>query len=130
MSILRCAGDFYSNPQEPRAISNGNRVSTFMGSESWKELPDKNRASRDFLELYIDEMLESYKFKGAYLVRSTEKNLPLYYLVYCTHNYTGAKIMRDVMNKEHDFPIHYSFNLGRFPTFDEVYPLGRFIFEK
>jgi len=130
MSILRCAGDFFSNPHEPRAISNGDRVSTFMGSESWKELTVRNRTPRDYLEVFIEEMLESYNFVGAYLVRSTEKNLPLYYLVYCTHNFTGAKIMRDIMNKEDDFPIHYSFDLGRFPTFDEMYPLGQFIFEK
>lgn len=129
-SIIRCAGDFYKNPREARAISTGNRVSTFMGSESWKELPYRNRTRRDFLELYIDEMLESYKFKGAYLVRSTVKNLPLYYLVYCTHNPTGAKIMRDIMNKEDNFPLKYRLDLGRFQTFDEMYPLDRFIFEK
>lgn len=75
-------------------------------------------------------MLEAYKYKGAYLVRSTEKNLPLYYLVYSTYNFTGAKIMRDIMNKEGDFPIHYDLTLGRFPTFNEVYPFECFIFEQ
>lgn len=129
-AILRCAGDFFKNPEEPRAIANGERVSIFMGTETWKELPRKNRTPRDFLELYMREMLEAYKYKGAYMVRSTEKNLPLYYLVYSTHNYTGAKIMRAIMNKEDDFPIHYDFSLERFPTFDEVYPLEHFIFEK
>ena len=129
-AILRCAGDFFKNPEEPRAIANGKRVSIFMGTETWKELPRRSRTPRDFLELYINEMLEAYKFKGAYLVRSTEKNLPLYYLVYSTHNPIGAKIMRYIMNKEGDFPIHYNLILGRFPTFDEVYPLERFIFEQ
>lgn len=129
MAILRCAWDFYHNPEEPRAIANGDRVTTYMGTESWKELPDRNRTHRDFLELYIDEMLETYKFKGAYLVRSTVKNLPLYYLIYSTHNYTGAKIMRDIMKKEGSFPLYYSFETGKPQTLDEVYPLNHFIFE-
>ena len=101
-----------------------------MGSESWKELSYRHRAPRDFLELYLNEMLESYEFKGVYLVRSTEKNLPLYYLVYCTHNYIGAKIMRDIMKKEGEFPLYYSFITGKPQTLDEVYPLKRFIFER
>ena len=88
-----------------------------------------NRNFRAFLDLYMDEMLDSYPFKGAMLIRSEEKNLPLYYLVYTTNNFTAAKIMRDIIKKEGNFGVHYSFRLERFPTLDEVYPLQRFIFE-
>jgi len=128
-SILRCAGDYYNNPTEPRAIANGKRVTAFMGSDNWKDLPQKERGRRAFLELYMDEMLSSYPYKGAILVRSEKKNLPLYYLVYTTHNRTAAKIMRDILRKEVDFPIYYSLEEERFPTLDEVYPLTRFINE-
>jgi len=128
-SILRCAGDYFSNPSEPRAIANGDRVTTFMGSTSWQKLPAKDRDRKAFLELYMDEMLESYPFKGAMLIRSEEKNLPLYYLVYTTHNQTAAKIMRDIMKKEGDFPLYYNVLTGKPQTLDEVYPLERFIFE-
>jgi len=128
-SILRCSGDFFNNPSEPRAIANGERVTTFMGSTSWQGLPEKERSHRAFLELYMDEMLNAYPYKGGILIRSEEKNLPLYYLVYSTHNQTAAKIMRDIMKKEGNFGILYSFELDRFPTLDEAYPLTGFIFE-
>ena len=128
-AILRCAGDYFQNPEEPRAQANGRRVTGFMGSEKWQELPVRERSYRDFLELYIQEQLDSYPYKGAILVRSEAKNLPVYYLVYTTNNRTAARIMRDIMNKEGDFPIHYDLLLGRAPTFDEVYPLDHYIFE-
>jgi len=129
MAILRCAGDYYKNPSDARAIANGERVTTFMGSKSWQDLTDKKRNRRGFLELYMDGMLDSYPYKGAILIRSKTKNLPLYYLTYTTHNETAAKIMRDIMKKEGHFPIHYDIIKGRFPKFDEVFPLERFIFE-
>lgn len=129
-SILRCAGDYFNNPTEPRAISNGERVTTFMGSTSWQELPEKERNRKAFLELYMDEMLQLYPYKGAILIRSEAKNLPLYYLVYTTHNAIAAKIMRDIMKREGDFPIYYDIVKGRYPTLDEIYPLTRFIFER
>lgn len=125
-ALLRCAGDFITNPNTKRGQSNGQRVTTFMGSESWKDIP---LGRREYLELYMDEMLKSYPFKGAMLVRSKSKNLPLYYLVYTTNNRTAAKIMRDIMKKEGNFPIYYDIEQGRFPTLDEVYSLQRFIFE-
>jgi len=128
-AILRCAGDYFRNPTESRAIANGKRVTTFMGSTSWQTLSEKERNRRGFLELYVDEMLKSYPYKGAMLIRSEERNLPLYYLVYTTHNMTAAKIMRDIMKKEGNFPIYYDILKGRYPTLDEAYPLKRFIFE-
>ena len=125
-ALLRCAGDFIANPNTKRGKSNAQRVTTFMGSETWKDVPLDRRK---YLELYMDEMLGSYPYMGAMLVRSESKNLPLYYLVYATKNGTAAKIMRDIMKKEGDFPIYYDIEKGRFPTLDEVYPLQRFIFE-
>ena len=129
VAILRCAGDYYKHPNTPRAIANGERVTTFMGSRSWQGLRRRERNRRGFLESYMDEMLEAYPYKGAILVRSEAKNLPLYYLVYTTHNKTAAKIMRDIMNKEGNFPLHYNILTGKPQTLDEVYPLTRFIFE-
>jgi three-Cys-motif partner protein len=129
-SILRCAGDFYEHPSVPRAISNGSRISTFMGSTNWQKLTEKDRSRKGFLEMYMDEMLFPYQHKGAMLVRSEQNNLPLYYLVYATHNYTAAKIMRDIMKKEGNYPIYYDIAKGKYPTLDEAYPLTRFIFEK
>lgn len=129
VAILRCAGDYFKNPNEPRAISNADRVSTFMGSDTWQSLPKEQRNHRGFLEVYIEEQLHQYPFKGAILIRSAEKNIPVYYLVYTTHNRTAAKIMRDIMNKEGDFPIHFDLVEGRFPSFDEVYPMEHFVFE-
>lgn len=125
-ALLRCAGDFIANPNSERGQSNGQRVTTFMGSESWKDIPLDRRK---YLELYIDEILETFPHKGAILIRSEKKNLPLYYLVYTTHNETAAKIMRDIMKREGDFAVYYNILKGRFPTLDEVYPLTRFIFE-
>jgi three-Cys-motif partner protein len=129
-SILRCAGDYYNNPTEPRAISTAERVTTFMGSESWKALAPNSRDRRDFLELYMDEMLGKYPFKGAILIRSEEKNLPLYYLVYTTHNAIAAKIMRDIMKKEGKFPLYVDIATGKPQKLDDIYPLRHFIFEK
>lgn len=131
-SILRCGGDYFDNPTESRAISNAERVTTFMGSTSWQNIsfsptnPEKNR--RAFLDLYMDEMLGSYRYKGAILIRSETKNLPLYYLVYTTHNRTAAKIMRDIMKKEGDYPLYYNILTGKPQTLDEIYPLERFVF--
>lgn len=128
-SISRCAGDYFRNPTAKRAISNGERVTTFMGSDSWQNLPENHRNYRDFLEIYIDEMLNPYPFKGAILIRSENKNLPLYYLAYTTHNATAAKIMRDIMKKEGDFPLYLDMATGKPQKLDDVYPLKRFIFE-
>lgn len=129
VALLRCAGDYYKNPTDPRGIANGKRVTTFMGSTSWQDLSPKERNRRGFLELYIDEMLDLYPYKGAILVRSETKNLPLYYLAYTTHNKTAAKIMRGIMKKEGDFPLYYNMATGKPQTLDEVYPMTRFIFE-
>jgi three-Cys-motif partner protein len=129
-SLLRCAGDYYSNPNEHRAISTAERVTTFMGSESWKNLAPNKRERKDFLLLFMNEMLSPYQFKGAMLVRSQQNNLPLYYLVYSTHNYTAAKIMRDIMKKEGDFGLYYDLMKERVPTLDEAYPLAHFVFER
>lgn len=128
-SILRCAGDYYNNPEELRAISTAERVTTYMGSETWKNLASNRRDRKDFLGLYMNEMLILYQYKGAILIRSQQNNLPLYYLIYATHNYTAAKIMRDIMKKEGNFPIYYDLEKMRYPTLDEAYPLEHFIFE-
>ncbi|MCJ7505131.1 three-Cys-motif partner protein TcmP [Candidatus Bathyarchaeota archaeon] len=132
-SILRCAGDCLRNPTSQRAIASGQRVTNFMGSMSWQKLKfDQRRTERnrrEFLKLYLDEVLYDYPYKGAFLVRSAEKNLPLYYLVYTTHNNTAAKIMRDIMKKEGNFSLFYDISTGRPQHLDQVYPLERFIFE-
>jgi three-Cys-motif partner protein len=128
-SILRCAGDFFNNPRQPRAIGNGERVTTFMGSTTWQDLPKKNRTRSGFLEVYMTEMLENYPYVGAILIRSREKNLPLYYLVYTTHNQTAASIMRGIMKKEGDFSLHIDIATGKPQKLDDIYPLEHFIFE-
>jgi len=129
-AIIRCSGDYYKHPDEPRAQANGENVTAFMGSETWQELPKRERSPRDFLELYMGEQLMSYPYKGAILVRSEARNLPMYYLIYTTHNPTAAKIMRYIMRKEGDYPIHYDLVKGRAPTLDEAFPLDHYIFEK
>jgi len=101
-----------------------------MGSESWKSLVANRRDRRDFLELYMDEILSEFLYKGAMLIRSEDKNLPLYYLVYATRNQIAAKIMRDIMKKEGNYPIYFDIEKGRAPTLDEAYPLTHFIFER
>ncbi len=63
------------------------------------------------------------------LVWSKSKKLPLDYLVYTTNNRTAARIMRDIMKKEGDFPLYFDIGVGRPQRLDEVYPLARFIFE-
>jgi len=125
-ALLRCAGDFMANPTTERGKSNGQRVTNFMGSETWKKLPIDRRK---YLELYMDEMLKPYHYKGAILIRSEANNLPLYYLVYTTHNKIAAKIMRGIMKKEGGFPLYYNMVTGKPQTLDEVYPMTRFIFE-
>ena len=132
-SILRCAGDYLGNPTESRAIASGKRVTTFMGSTSWQKITlsethcEKNRKA--FLGTYMDEVLDKYPFKGAFLVRTDQKNLPIYYLVYATNNNVAAKIMRDIMKKEGNYSLHYDLVAGKPQTLDQSYPLGRFIFD-
>jgi three-Cys-motif partner protein len=132
-SILRCAGDYLANPTEPRAIASGQRVITLMGSTTWQEITlsesQSQRNRRAFLEIYMSELLDKYPYKGAFLVRSEERNLPIYYLVYATNNKVAAKIMRSIMKKEGNFALHYDMIKGKPQTLDEVYPLERFIFE-
>lgn len=128
-SMLRCAGDCFKNPTEPRGIANGKRVTIFMSSANWQSLSRRERNRRGFLELYMKEMLNSYPYMGAILIRSEKNNLPLYYLVYTTHNRTAAKIMRDIMKKEGDFPLRVDLRTLKPQRLDEVYPLTRFIFE-
>jgi three-Cys-motif partner protein len=138
-SILRCAGDCLGNPTEPRAIASGRRVTTFMGSTSWQKIRlsethcEENRKA--FLATYMDEVLGTYAYKGAFLVRTQQNNLPVYYLVYGTKNARAAAIMRDIMKKE------YVETLGVIPLtkmqyktdrewLDAEYPLtSPFIFE-
>ena len=129
-SLLRCAGDYYNNPSASRANSTAERVTTFMGSESWKNLASNTRDRKDFLGLYMNEMLMPYRYKGAILIRSQQNNLPLYYLIYATHNYIAAKIMRDIMKKEGNYGLYYDLTKGRVSTLDEVYPLEHFVFER
>lgn len=129
-SLLRCAGDYYNNPNEQRAISTAERVTTFMGSETWKNLAPNRRDRKDFLELYMNEMLTPYQYKGAILIRSQQNNLPLYYLVYATHNFTAAKIMRGIMKTEGNYVPSYDLLRGRVQTLDEAYPLAHFVFER
>jgi three-Cys-motif partner protein len=129
-SLLRCAGDYYNNPTEPRAISTAERVTTFMGSESWKNLAPNKRERKGFLDLFVKEILFPYEFKGAMLIRSQQNNLPLYYLVYASHNHTAAKIMRDIMKKEGEFGLYYDLLKEKVPTLDEAYPLAYFVFER
>jgi hypothetical protein len=76
-----------------------------------------------------------YTYTGAFLVRTQQNNLPVYYLVYGTKNERAATIMRDIMKKE------YIDALGGVPLtkmqyrtdrqwLDAEYPLNRpFIFE-
>ena len=129
-SLLRCAGDYYNNPAEARAIATAARVTTYMGSESWKTLAPHRRDRKGFLETYINEMLVPYRFKGAILIRSQQQNLPLYYLIYATHNFTAAKIMRDIMMKEGKYVPHYDLSKMRVLTKDEAYPLSNFVLER
>jgi three-Cys-motif partner protein len=128
-SILRCAGDTFNNPTDPRAIASGERVTTFMGSNAWINFTENQRSRRMFLETYMKAMLGDYPYKGAMLIRSEIKNLPLYYLVYSTHNKTAAGIMRDIMRKEGGFPLYRDMISGQPQTLDEVYPLNNFVFE-
>jgi three-Cys-motif partner protein len=123
-AILRCAGDFVANPETKRGQSNAERVTTFMGSETWKSVP---LGRREYLKVYMDEMLKAYPYKGAILIRSEKKNLPLYYLVYTSHNRTAAKIMRDIMKMEIPFPLYRDMHTGKAQELDEIYPLNRFI---
>jgi three-Cys-motif partner protein len=137
-SILRCAGDCLGNPSEPRAIATGRRLTTFMGSRDWENIRlgdncEENR--RAFLVTYLDEVLSEYTYKGSFLVRTQQNNLPVYYLIYGTKNAMAASIMRDIMKKE------YIDALGAVPLtkmrhrtdrewLDAEYPLCKpFIFE-
>jgi hypothetical protein len=78
----------------------------------------------------MNEMLSKYPFKGAILIRSEGKNLPLYYLVYTAHNAIAAKIMRDIMKKEGNFPLYFDMATGKPQKLNDIYPLRHFIFEK
>jgi len=128
-AITRCAGVYFGDPNGTLGQADGCRVTSFMGSEEWQGLPLDQRNRRGFLDLYLLEVLGTYPFKGALLVRSTEKNLPLYYLIYATHNQTAAKIMRDVMKKESGYVLPQNLFTLKPRTLDETHPLNRFIFD-
>ena len=138
-SILRCAGDYLGNPTEPRAIASGRRVTTFMGSTNWQAITlsethgERNRKA--FLEPYMGEVLDRYQYKGAFLVRTQQNNLPVYYLVYGTKNRVAAGIMRGIMKTEYIDALGYKpLTMLQYKTekewLDAEYPLTRpFIFE-
>lgn len=128
-ALLRSAGVYFSNPDNATAQATGDRLTSFMGSNSWQDLPSNRRRRRDFLDLYVSEILSRYPFKGVFLVTSAEKNLPVYYLVYATHNRIAAKIMRDVMKTESGYTPSQSLRTLKTRTLDETHPLNYFVFE-
>jgi three-Cys-motif partner protein len=97
-AILRCGGYVHRRPYDPISHEYERDITTFFGTEKWKEVElDK----RKLLELYISTRLEdSYKYWGAILVRSIPKRLPMYYLIYASNHPVGIKIMRNIMLKE------------------------------
>lgn len=97
-AILRCGGYVHRRPYDPISHEYERDITTFFGTEKWKEVElDK----RKLLELYISTRLEdSYKYWGAILVRSIPRRLPMYYLIYASNHPVGIKIMRNIMLKE------------------------------
>lgn len=84
---------------------------------------------RGFKVKKATSILSRYPYKGAFLVRTKEKSLPVYYLVYTTNNKVAAKIMRDIMKKEGNYSLYTNLLTGKPQTLDQVYPLERFIFD-
>jgi three-Cys-motif partner protein len=141
-AIIR-SGSFVSEPSKVGADKNIDNVTKFFGKNcnpdcklkleckdigkecnKWKEIIEKetviDKKIRKLLELYIAKNLNKFPYVGAILIRN-ENNFPQYYLVYGTKNYIGAKIMREIMEKE--------WGKGTLGDFDKLFPINKFIFE-
>jgi len=119
-AMHQCGGYCLARPEDPKSMKYEEDITTFFGMDGWKKV---GIHKRKLLNLYLEKRLDSYKYKGAILIRSKEKNAPLYYLIYATHSPVGAKIMRDIMRNE------WSPGQTILGDFDELYPLTNFIFE-
>ena len=97
-TIKRFAGYFHKRPDDPASKEYDKHLTTFFGTEEWKGERTLNK--RRLLEIYRRRLRPYWKYGGAILIRSVEKNLPLYYLVFGTTNRTATKIMHGIMRKE------------------------------
>jgi three-Cys-motif partner protein len=109
MPILRVMGYVEKLPEEKQTPAMEEDVSMLYGSEDWRSASD----GRSLLDVFLDARLAPFEFKGAFLVRDTG-NRPLYYLVYGSHNETGAKIMKNVMQREYQQLLLTDYPLNRF----------------
>lgn len=131
-TITRLAGMVKDYPEASSAVKMGRHITTFYGSDKWKELNSGDY--RRFVSLYISERLKDYKYTGGILIRSVTTRGPLYYLVYGSNNFTGAKIMRDILSTEwlDIIKVEPLAKIGKTKAewLDSEYPLNKpFIFE-
>ena len=115
-AILRSIG-YAINQNDSAAKKHEENVTKFFGSNKWREI-GPNR--RKLLELFISERLNSFEYVGAILIKAD--GTPLYYLIYATHHPVGATIMRGIMRKE------WNPEQQTLVSFEELYPLNKFIF--
>lgn len=132
-TIMRLAGVVKDYPEAPSSIRMDGHITTFCGSDKWKELDPGDY--RGFVRLYISERLKDYKYKGAILIRNVLTRGPLYYLVYGSSSVRGGDIMRDIMKTEWvdikggQYPIsRFSYSTDK-EWLNAEYPLDLFIFE-
>ncbi len=71
-------------------------ITQLMGTDGWQSRRDE----RDWLDLYLSQL----RAAGCYVLwfrnKFPDKDRTFYYLVYATRNFTGLKIMKEVMFKE------------------------------
>ncbi|MGA2876316.1 MAG: three-Cys-motif partner protein TcmP [Nitrososphaerales archaeon] len=132
-ALQRCGGYALNNPDTPTTNAYEEDISHFFGDSSWKQVGvDK----RKLLDHYVKTRLRNhYKYIGAILIRSTNNNIPQYYLVYGSKNEIGGTIMRNIMKVEWVDMNGGAYPLTR-PNFDTErkwldaeFPLDYFVFE-
>lgn len=72
---------------------------TLFGTEEWKSVTDLPNRELALMELYRKQLHEAcgVKYSWHFRMCETERLRTLYYLIHATNNFTGHKIMKDIM---------------------------------
>jgi three-Cys-motif partner protein len=136
-AIMQTSGVVHSMVADRQTVATmSDHLNKFFGSEDWHQVDPGDY--RGFLKTYLEcvkRVAPNYRYRGAILIRSDEKNAPQYYLVYFSQHIRGGKIMRDIMEKQwRDITGAFPLTRHKYPTINEwreaEYPVEKpFIFE-
>jgi len=84
---------------EPQLAST---FTTLFGGEDWRQVAPLERREQSLIELYRQQLhqVAGVRYSWHFRVCETDRLRTLYYLVHATNNFTGHKIMKDVMFRQ------------------------------